>query len=375
MKITEVHVFPVSIPYRKPFQLATGLAREGKHVIIKIFTDEGIVGVGETAVIIPDRTGESQEAITLAIRKVMGPMIIGKDPFHIDSIMATLEGVSHGKYGMLYSKCAIDHALYDIMGKALGVPVYQLIGGCGRKILGIGKAIGIGEPEEMAERAVELKTKGYQSVTVKGSRKPKTDILRVAAVRKAVGDDFPLELDPNQGYPTHLAIPTLKAMDAYGLDMVEQPCPWWDLDGMAAVTAAVDTPVAADEMVMNLNDAMQVIKRRAADIITLKLVKSGGIYFSKKIAAVTEAAGLGCSIGSMHTFGVGTAAIHHFVVATNDVDDPIGYGSPLDFFTDDIVTEPTQVVNGTVTISEKPGLGVELDEAKLKKYGVEIRVN
>jgi L-alanine-DL-glutamate epimerase-like enolase superfamily enzyme len=375
MKITEVHVFPVSIPYRKPFQLATGLAREGKHVIVKIFTDQGIVGVGEAAVIIPDRTGESQEAITLAIRNVMGPMIIGEDPFQIDRIMGTLEGVSHGKFGMLYSKCAIDHALYDLMGKALGVPVCQLIGGCGRKTLRIGKAIGIGAPEEMADRAVEFKTMGFQSLTVKGSREPKADILRVGAVRKAVGDDFPLELDPNQGYPAHAAIRALRAMEAYNLEMVEQPCPWWDWDGMAAVTAAIDTPIAADEMVMNLVDAMQVVKRRAADIITLKLVKSGGIYFSKKIAAVAEAGGLGCSIGSMHTFGVGTAAIHHFSSATKEVDDPIGYGSPLDYYTDDIVTEPVQLVDGTITVSEKPGLGVELDEAKLKKYGVEIRVN
>ncbi len=375
MRIIKISVYPVSIPYKKPFQISTGLAREGKHVIIKIHTDEGIVGLGEAAVIIPDRTGESQEAITLALRKTMGPMILGEDPFQIDGIMQKLEGVTHGKYGMLYSKAAIDHALYDIMGKALGVPLCQLIGGCGRKTLTTGRSIGLGSPEEMADRALQLKETGYRILTVKGSLNPKEDIRRVQAVRKAVGEDFPLELDPNQGYPAHIAIPTLRAMEQYHLEMVEQPCPWWDWEGMAAVTAAIDTPIAADEMVTNLVDAMQVVKRKAADIITLKLVKSGGIYFSKKIAAVAEAAGLACSIGSMHTFGVGTAAIHHFVSATKEVEEPIGYGTPMEYFVDDIVTEPIQLVDGTITISEKPGLGVELDEEKLKQYSVEITVN
>lgn len=375
MKITRITVYPVSIPYQKPFHIATGLAREGKHVIIRIYTDEGIVGVGEAAVVIPDRTGESQDAITLAIRKTLGPMIIGEDPFHIDRIMQKLEGATHGKYGMLYSKAAIDHALYDIMGKALGVPVCQLIGGCGRKTLTVGRSIGLGSPEEMAEQALQLKEKGYRLLTVKGSPDPKQDIRRVEAVRKAVGDDFPLELDPNQAYPAHVAIPTLRAIEEYQIEMVEQPCPWWDWEGMAAVTAAIDTPIAADEMVMNLADAMQVVKRKAADIITLKLVKSGGIYFSKKIVAVAEAGGLACSIGSMHTFGVGTAAIHHFVSATKEVGDPIGYGTPLELFVDDIVTEPIQLVNGTVTVPDKPGLGVELDEEKLKKYSVEITIH
>ncbi len=221
---------------------------------------------------------------------------------------------------------------------------------------------------------MELRERGHRLLTVKGSHDPKEDIRRVEAVRKAVGDDFPLKLDPNQGYPAHIAIPTIRAVEPYRLEMVEQPCPWWDWDGMAAVTAAIDTPIGADEMVMNLADAMQVVKRRAADIITLKLVKSGGIYFSKKIVAVAEAGGLGCSIGSMHTFGVGTAAIHHFVSATKEVDEPIGYGTPLESFVDDIITEPIQLVNGTVTLSDNPGLGVELDEEKLKQYSVEITV-
>jgi L-alanine-DL-glutamate epimerase-like enolase superfamily enzyme len=368
MKITQVQALPVSIPYLNPYSDATGTAPTGDHVIVKLHTDEGIIGLGEATHIQVDRTGESQESITLIIRHRLGPMLIGEDPFDIDRIMSKLEGATMGKYGFLFSKAAIDCALWDIMGKALQVPVYKLLGGANRKKIRLARSLPIKPPAQMGQDALALKEKGYKLITIKAGMNPKEDIERVAAVRDAVGPTFPIEVDANQGYTADVAVRTLRKMERYDIASCEQPCPWWDLDGMAEVTRAIDTPIVADESVLTPVDVLNVAKKRAADVICLKLPKSGGVYLSKRMVAIAEAAGLRCTIGSKHPFGVGTAILDHFVAATNEVEDPIGYGSALERFGDDIITEPIQVEDGYITVLEKPGLGVELDEEKMAKY-------
>lgn len=372
MKITKVEALPITIPYYRPYTVATGTAKLGQHVITKIHTDEGIVGLGETAHIVPDRTGESQENITLAIRHRLGPMLIGEDPFDIDRIMGKLEKAVIGKYGFLYSKAAIDCALWDIMGKALGVPLYKLLGGANRRKITVARSLSVKSPSEMGEDAVKLVEKGYKLITIKIGFDPKDDIARVAGVREAVGPDFPIEVDANQGYTADVAIKTLRKMEKYDIQACEQPCPWWDLDGMAAVTEAIDTPIIADESVLTPVDVLTVARRRAADVICLKLVKMGGIYFCKKMVAIAEAAGLKVSVGSRHPFGVGTAALHHFVAATKEIEEPIGYGTTLERFEDDIIKQPIPIEDGCVTVQEKPGLGVELDEEKMARYAAPI---
>lgn len=368
MKITKVEAFPVSLPYFRPYAMATGTTKMANHVIIKVHTDEGVIGLGETGHGVPDRTGETQENITLAIRHRLGPMIIGEDPFNIDHIMDKLEKAVTGKYGFLYSKAAIDCALYDIMGKALGVPLYKLLGGAKRKRIAVARSLPIKSPEEMGQEAIALKEKGYKLLTIKTGFDPKQDIERVAAVRAAVGPNFAIEVDANQGYAPDVAIRTLRKMEEYDIQACEQPCPWWDLDGMAEVTRAIDIPIIADESVITLVDAMNVAKKRAADVICLKPFKNGGIYFCKKIVAIAEAEGLRCTVGSKHPFGVGTSALDHFVASTKEIEEPIGYGTALERFEADIIKETIPFENGYVNVMEGPGLGVELDEENMAKY-------
>jgi muconate cycloisomerase len=220
----------------------------------------------------------------------------------------------------------------------------------------------------MAKDAVHLKEMGYKMITIKVGEAPDIDLQRVAAVRKAVGDDYPIEADANGGYTADVATKTIKKMEEYNISGVEQPCLRMDLDGMAEVTRAVDTSIIADESAITLSDVMEIVKRRAADVICLKPAKSGGIYISKKMAAVAEAAGMPCSMGSRHPFGIGAAVIHHFTASTASLKPPIGYGSPLERLVDDIVVNPCIMKDGEVCVPEGPGLGVELDEGKLKKY-------
>ncbi len=377
MKITRLEVCPVQIPHKVPYQLSLGSQKISCDVILKMHTDEGIVGLGEaSAGTLIDRTGESQENIVFMLTRYFAPRLIGMDPFAVEAILEELDKVSFGGHAALYSKCAVDLACHDIMGKALGVPVYQLLGGLVRTQVTVSRSLPIGRPPaELAKDALARRDAGYALLTVKGTSNPENDIACFRAAREAVGPDYPLEVDPNQAWTSATAIRTIRRLEQYDLSAVEQPLPWWDYDGMIAVTAAVDTPIIADETVLNPSDAYQVASRRMANLITIKIAKNGGFTLAKRIAAVAQAAGLGCNMGSRHPLGVGAAAIHHFACSTPAVQEPIGFGSPLERLVDDILKEPIPFERGVARPPEGPGLGVELDEAKMKKYAVSIVVD
>ena len=367
MKISRIEIYPVTIPYRQSGREKEG-ARKAGHVILKVFTDDGVIGLGAAAT--GAGTTVSMQARQIAeIENYFSPRLIGQDPFALENILMRFEMKSTVVKHRLSPTAvgAIFDALYDIMGKAANVPVYNLLGGAVRKTFGLTRTVYRAAPAQMAEEAVKLKELGYKMITVQVGENPEVDLQRVAYVRKAVGD-HPIEIEAAGAYTADVAIRTLKRMEEYGIESVEQPCAAGDLDGMAEVARAIDTPVIVDDGAITLNDVMEIIKRRAADIICLKPAKSGGLYISKKMAAVAEAGEIPCSAGSRHPFGVGAAVIHHLVASTPCVKPPIGYGSPLERFVDDIVVDPITIKNGEVSVPEGPGLGVELDLEKLKKY-------
>lgn len=365
MKVTRIEVYPVSIPYQDP----GALAEAGYHVILKVFTDDGIIGLGEAA------TGAASVKVYQArdiseLEHYFGPKVIGQSPFDLEKIIGSFHMETMVAKHQLSptAASAILDALYDIIGKATHRPLYELLGGAVRKRFGVTRSLNFKSTAEMAKDAVRLKELGYKTITIKVGKDPDLDVENVAAIRNAAGDDCPLEVDASGGYTPDVAIKTIRRMEAYNISAVEQPCLGMDLDGMAEVARAVDTPVIADESAITLGNVMDIVKRRAADVICLKPAKSGGIYISKKMAAVAEAAGIPCSMGSRHPFGIGAAVIHHFTASTPCLKPPIGYGSPLERLVDDIVVNPCIMKDGEVSVPEGPGLGVELDEAKLKKY-------
>jgi L-alanine-DL-glutamate epimerase-like enolase superfamily enzyme len=338
-------------------------------VILKVFTDAGIMGLGEAA------TGAASAKVYQArdiaeIEHFFGPQVIGQSPFDMEKMIHRFHMETMAAKHQLSptAASAVLDALYDIMGKTTNRPLYELLGGAVRKTFGVTRSLNLESPEAMAEEALRLKELGYKMITIKVGEGPEIDLQRVAAVRKALGDGYPIEVDASGGYTPDVAIRTIKRMEEYDISGIEQPCLKMDLDGMAEVARAVDTPVIADESAITVSDVMEIVKRRAADVICLKPAKSGGIYISKKMAAVAEAGGLPCSMGSRHPFGIGAAVIHHFTASTACLKPPIGYGSPLERLVDDIVADPCIMKNGEVSVPDGPGLGVELDEAKLKKY-------
>lgn len=369
MKITNVQCHMVTIPYRNPYRMAPGETRHKKQIIILVETDEGITGVGETGVTLIERGGETQEAIYITIKKYFTPLLIGMDPFDIGPIIDRLEGFNQGRTGFLCAKAGIDTALFDIMGKAVGVPVAKLLGGVHRTHFKVSRSLGVKSPREMAEDAVRLKSMGYAMLTIKVGFDLKEDIERVAAVRDAVGADYPLEVDVNGAYNVEVAIPTLRKMERYGIEAIEQPVPWWDLQGLKEVRIALDTPITADESAWTPNDVVAIARAGAADTICLKPVKNGGLFLSRRMAEIAEAAGLGVLMGSKHPLSPGTSAIVQFAAAIPCVHGVLGYGSPLERLTDDICDPPFEMnKDGTVSLPAGAGLGVNLSMEKLHKY-------
>jgi L-alanine-DL-glutamate epimerase-like enolase superfamily enzyme len=369
MKITKIQCHMVTIPYRNPYRMAPGETRHKKQIVVLLETDEGITGIGETGVTLIERGGETQEAIYITIRKYFTPLLIGMDPFDIGPIIDRLEGFNQGRTGFLCAKAAIDTACYDIMGKATKQPAAKFLGGVSRTNFRVSRSLGVKTPEEMAADAVRLKAMGYAMLTIKVGFDIGEDINRVAAVREAVGANYPLEVDVNGAYNVEVAIPTLRKMERYGIEAIEQPVAWWDLQGMKEVRLALDTPVTADESAWTPHDVANIARAEAADTICLKPVKNGGLYLSRRMAEMAEASGLGVLMGSKHPLSPGTSAILHFAAALPCVHGVLGYGSPLERLADDVCDPPIEMnQDGTVSLPAGPGLGVTLSMEKLRKY-------
>ena len=355
--------------YGRPYEQATGTTDKARRVVVKVHTDEGIVGWGEASTLLPNRTGESAQVIAVVIAQHFTPLLLGQNPLDIQQVMLTLRRASMDKYGFLYSKTAIEIALHDIAGKAYGVPVAALLGGVIRESIGVSRSVPLKSPREVALEAEKLVSAGYKMLTVKAGLDPAGDLARVQAVRETVGPEFPIEVDANQGYRADVAIQTLSKMeDRWDVINIEQPCPWWDLAGMAEVARALRMTVTADESVLCPAEAMNLVRYHAADAFTIKVAKCGGFLQAKRIAAIADASGLSCNMGSEHPAGIGTAAMAHFWASTPEVVDSVGYGSPLERFADDIVVDPIHFENGVVHMPKGVGLGVEVDEAKLRKF-------
>jgi o-succinylbenzoate synthase len=311
MRITEVLAYPVEMPYIKPWVISGGPTSVAANVLVQIVADNGLAGVGEGSPV-PAYGDETQGTILHAIRDNLAGVLIGRDPFDEEAIFHAMDKRLHGHH---FAKSAIDLALYDLRGKALGVPVYQLLGGIYRDKIELIEGVGLGDTETRVREAVEAVQKGFTIIKMKISGNPELDIEQVGAVRAAVGPKIRLRLDANQGYRSGDCLPVFKKLESFGLDYIEQPLPRWDLDGQAALAAALDTPIMGDESCYTPEDVMTLIRHKAVDIVNIKIMKSG-LFRSRKIAAIAEAAGLPCMIGSMVELGVGTAAGVHFGIAT-----------------------------------------------------------
>ena len=380
MKIVGVEIIPLTFEWKRVIEESFGTVGKREHdVVVKIVTDGGVSGLGEAMTLGPFYSGESQGTVTAIIAEEFAPKILlGENPFNIDKIHFLMDKFCSGHS---IAKTAVDEALYDIMGKVLGVPVYQLLGGKYTEKIPLRWAIGIGKPEEMAQETLMGIKVGYKAIKIKGGLSQKDDVASVKAIRKAVGDEIAITMDINQSYDVKTAIRVIRAMEEHGIQLVEQPVHRKDLYGMAMVRKAVTTPIGACENALTIHELMDVIRMEAADFLNFKVSRSGGFYIGKQMVHAAEAAGI-CVVGSTQLgMGIELAVNSHFHTSTMHLGQPPyqynGYGSGiLKLFnavdskgiTKDIVTGAPVIADGFLSVPERPGLGVELNEENVNSY-------
>lgn len=358
MKIKWVRAYPYDIPLIKPFKISLGTITHANNVIIEIGTNEGIIGYGEAAPT-PLITSETQEQV-LANVKYVEKLLINENPFNLERIFNKTNFIfAKGNFSL---KAAIDMALYDIIGKSLNKPLYNILGGFREIQTDI--TLGIDKPKRMAKEALKHVEEGFKTLKVKVGTNPTDDIERIMEIRDAVGYDVRLITDANQAWSPKKAVKIIKAMEKFEVELVEQPVPAWNIEGLKYVKEKVDMLIAVDETVFNSHDAMNIVKNNAADVINIKLMKAGGIYEALKIISIAEAAGIRCMIGCMVESRLSLTAAAHLAVAKENIA-YIDLDSFM-FLKTDPVIGGMMVRNGRITTPESPGLGIS--QIMLKKY-------
>jgi len=377
MKIIKVECIPVSIPFVKPIVMSGGPATVADAVVLKIHTDEGVTGVAETGDTSLWYMGESQDSIMYNLTRVFAPqMLIGEDPFNIEIIVAKMDKATRANS---QSKALVDYALHDLMGKALGVPVYKLLGGLSNPKIALAFVMSSGTAEEVGAEGKALVEAGFRGLKLKvGAKSPEEDIDMIAALRDAVGNKAKIMIDANGGWMYHEALYLLQRVDKYDVYLCEQPVPWWDIDGLARLRRKVDVPIFADESAAELGHLLQIIEKDAADGFFLKVPKAGGILKSRRWVTIAQAANMPVMCGCMVNSGLGSAAEAAFLGATAWMgkieQESIG---PLNLYNiydtvsgpieNDLAKKPPRYENGFLYPPDGIGLGVELDEASLEK--------
>ena len=294
-------------------------------------------------------------------RTIFVPLLENHDPRDIERLTTKMR---HALADHPFTKAAIEMALWDILGKASNLPVYRLLGGPVRESVPTKWSVSGVEPERAAEIAAWAIGQGFRAMKVKVGIDPEQDVARVRAVRETIGP-LKLGIDANGTWNTSTAIRMIHRLTEHGIAFAEQPVAPGDVEALAEVRRNVQVPIVADESVYSPADAFQLARAKSADVFSVYIGKSAGIGTARRIAAVAEAAGLVCTVGSDLEMGVGSAAMIHFAMATAAVSDdyPCDIIGPM-FYTEDILREPLDITGGHARPSEKPGLGVELDERR-----------
>jgi len=354
MKIADLKFEKIKIKLKKPFVISRGATEYCETVLVKITTDQGYYGFGEAT---PSRsvTGESIDSVT-AILPFFKQMLIGQDPLAIERIHYILDKAIAGNTA---AKAAVDIALYDIKGKVMQEPLYKLLGGFESKVQ-TDITIGIDDPQEMANEAKKRMDEEFHILKIKTGFDLKNDVEAIRLIRKNVGDNIRLKIDANQGWNIHNTLTAIKMVESYNIEAVEQPLSDWDFDGSALLRKKADIKIILDESVHNSHDAMNAIKKDSADMINIKLMKSGGLYEAEKINAIAESGGINCMVGCMVETKVALTAGASLVAAKKNITD-----ADLDSFTYyeefEGIEGGFEVEGDTIILSNKPGLGIEIN--------------
>lgn len=355
MIIEKIETFRIAVPLKKPFKTALRTVTVAEAMYVKITCDNGITGWGEappTLVI----TGDSLISIEGAVNEVIKPFLLQKNLLNYEAIFQGLKTILVNNTS---AKAAVDMALYDCISQNCGLPLYQFLGGY-RNEIETDFTVSVNSPDEMGEDAVSYVSNGFNVLKVKvGIGEIATDIARIQEIRSRIGNEVKIRLDANQGWKPKDAVRAIRKMEDLGLDieLVEQPIKAEDLDGLKQVTDSVETLIMADESVFSPKQAFEVIRRRSADLINIKLMKSGGIYQAQMINQMAETAGIECMVGSMIETRLGITAAAHFAASKKNIT-RFDFDAPL-MLANEAISGGIKYNGRKITLSDQPGLGIE----------------
>lgn len=366
IRISNVSVFTVRIAARTVHSHGIGDVAASTNAVLRLDTDAGITGWGEAA---PWAvfTGLPETAAA-ALEVHLRPLLLRADPFRIGALLAAAD---RAIVGCGEAKAAMEMALFDIVGKALQLPVCELLGGRVRDEIPLSFTVANPDFAADLEFVRQLVAEGIRLFKLKtGFAEHKEDLRRLEKLRAILPADAEIRVDYNQGMQPWEAIRRLRDIESFHPTFIEQPVPAAQREALAAITAALDTPIMADESVFTPADALLVAGRRMADLISIKIQKSGGMLRGREISAIAAAGGFACYGGDMFETGIGCIAGTHMIAATENISLGCEFYQPNYYLTEDLLAQPFPAGGGKVRVPTGPGLGIEVDEDKLRRYAV-----
>ena len=349
---------PVTVPMREPLVWPGGTRHTASGLVVRITTDAGIVGIGECP-------GPTLPTIQTIVERELAQFLVGEDAFRVERLVHRMEEFSRNWNQLAnYAISGLEMALLDIKGKALGLPVAELLGGVCRDEVRMVGYLFIDDPEANADRAAAFVDLGFGELKLKVGRDLRQDDETLAAIRDRVGPGVKIRIDANMMWSAPAAIKWIRTLSRYDLQYVEQPVPDFDLEGMALVRRAVDVPIAADEACTDLRSVLALLRAEACDVFVVYPSEAGGLTRARTIASVADAAGKWCAIGSWAELGIATAANAHVVAASSNF--PFANDTHYPLQESDVLDVPLDLDGGKLAVPQGPGLGVALSHDRLE---------
>ena len=369
MKIKRIEALAVSLPMVKPLKMAFEEVKSAENVLARVETDDGVIGWGGAGAA-PTMTGETVASMSAAIR-YLAPRLEGMD---LEDIPAVMRRAGNYLFYNNSAKSVIEIALNDALGRAKGKPAHDLLGGKRRERVAILRMVGTGKGTQAdIDDALRAKDEGHVAFKIKvGVADPREDAERTRRICEALdgGGSFLVCADANQGYTPEQAVTYVRAVEDTTLAFFEQPVDGHDVEGMAKVARASRVKIGCDEGLHSLDDLKRHHEAGAAGGFSLKTIKLGGMRPVMEAGQLCEKLGLKVNLASkMAETGINTAALLHLAAALPAVDWGVGFSSQ--YLVDDILKVPHAFERGHVTVPKGAGLGIEVDEAKVRRYARE----
>ncbi len=363
MKITGIEAIPYAIPYTHPLKFASGAVETADHVLVKIHTDEGITGIAD-APPRPYTYGETQVSIKNVVEELFAPQVIGMDPFDRQKVHA----VMHRTVNNQVAKGTVDIALWDLAGKALGTPVHKLLGGW-TDSMRVSHMLGFKPAQELLDEALRFGEEyGITTFKLKVGRRPLAlDIEACRVLREGLGEEVEIYLDANRGWTANEAMQVLQQTEGLGLTLLEEPCDAKEGMSRRRLVEKSPIPVVGDESVPTAGDASRELLSGGCNAICIKTARSG-FTEATEILGLCTGLGVDVTMGNQIDTQVGSLATVTFGAAHEATSRRAGELSNFLDMSDDLLADPIAIQDGRIAVRDLPGVGAEIDEAKLARY-------